>query len=53
MSDTPRDVVIVLLTQVVLRWLREPEQNVGEMADRFLSLLDQAGYEVVKKRGPQ
>jgi hypothetical protein len=48
MSDTPRDVVIVLLTDIVLRWSK-PNSTISEMADRFLALLDQAGYEVVKK----
>ena len=48
-ETTPRDIVIVLLTDVVLRWLSE-KSTVGQMADRFLALLDQHGYEVVKKK---
>lgn len=52
MSRSSRDVIVLLLTDVCLRWLSEKEEGkttIGEMADRFLSLLDQNGFEVVKK----
>jgi hypothetical protein len=49
-NRSSRDVVVVLLTDVCLKWLSaEKDTTVGEMADRFLSLLEQEGFEIVKK----
>ena len=52
--DTPRDVVIVLMNDVCLRWIMRSNElgneTVGQMADRFLSLLDQHGYKIVPKK---
>jgi hypothetical protein len=53
MTDT-RDVIIVLMTDVCLRWMMRNNElgneTVGQMADRFISLLDQHGYEIVPKK---
>jgi hypothetical protein len=49
MNDV-RDVLINLITDLSLRWEMNKKKTVGEMADVFLALLDEAGYKIERKR---
>ena len=51
-KPTARDVTIVLMSAIVLRWLEQEKSThtVGQMADAFLAALDREGFEIVSKR---
>jgi len=49
MSSEIRDLVVVVLGQILLAMEMNKDMTVGKAADSLLAALDKAGYEVKKK----
>jgi hypothetical protein len=52
MKPTPYEIIVVLMSDIVLRMEMNPRMTMGEHAKFWLAELDKAGYIITRKPKP-